>query len=84
MATTDVRLDPKLNQEIWSRGVKDVPRRMRLKLESEYILQSLFTFPALYFLDPQFFILTILRLQESVTMMRVQRRSYTLIARTSQ
>jgi len=33
MATNDVRLDPKLNQEIWSRGVKDVPRRMRLKLE---------------------------------------------------
>jgi len=33
MSTIDVRLDPKLNQEIWSRGVKSVPHRMRIKLE---------------------------------------------------
>ncbi len=35
MGTQDVRLDPKLNQELWSRGIKSVPHRMRLKLESE-------------------------------------------------
>ncbi|KAF9025064.1 60S ribosomal protein L31 [Hymenopellis radicata] len=33
MGTRDVRLDPKLNQEVWSRGIKSVPHRMRLKLE---------------------------------------------------
>ena len=33
MGTTDVRLDPKLNQELWSRGIKSVPHRMRVKLE---------------------------------------------------
>jgi len=33
MGTSDVRIDPKLNQAIWSRGVKSVPHRMRLKLE---------------------------------------------------
>ena len=33
MGTNDVRLDPKLNQEIWKLGVKDVPRRIRVRLE---------------------------------------------------
>ncbi|PVG03970.1 60S ribosomal protein L31 [Serendipita vermifera] len=33
MGTADIRLDPKLNQQLWSRGVKDVPRRVRVKLE---------------------------------------------------
>lgn len=33
MGTADVRLDPKLNQQIWSQGVKNVPHRLRLKLE---------------------------------------------------
>ncbi|WFD34865.1 60S ribosomal protein L31 [Malassezia cuniculi] len=33
MGTKDVRLDPKLNQEIWKLGVKDVPRRLRVRLE---------------------------------------------------
>lgn len=37
MGTADVRIDPKLNQELWSRGVKSVPHRMRLKLESTFI-----------------------------------------------
>lgn len=36
MGTKDVRVDPKLNQEIWKLGVKDVPRRLRVRLESEY------------------------------------------------
>ncbi|EEB91264.1 hypothetical protein MPER_10409 [Moniliophthora perniciosa FA553] len=33
MGTTDVRLDPKLNQALWSQGIKSVPHRMRVKLE---------------------------------------------------
>ncbi|KAI4523790.1 hypothetical protein K523DRAFT_325898 [Schizophyllum commune Tattone D] len=33
MGTTDVRIDPKLNQAIWSRGIKSVPHRIRVKLE---------------------------------------------------
>ncbi len=33
MGTNDVRVDPKLNQELWSRGIKSVPHRMRVKLE---------------------------------------------------
>ena len=33
MGTNDVRLDPKLNQEIWKLGVKDAPRRIRVRLE---------------------------------------------------
>ena len=33
MGTTDVRVDPKLNQELWSRGIKSVPHRIRVKLE---------------------------------------------------
>lgn len=32
MGTDDVRLDPKLNQEIWKRGVKGVPFRLRLRI----------------------------------------------------
>jgi large subunit ribosomal protein L31e len=33
MGTKDVRLDPKLNQAVWSQGIKNVPHRLRLKLE---------------------------------------------------
>ncbi|PWN22661.1 hypothetical protein BCV69DRAFT_280257 [Microstroma glucosiphilum] len=33
MGTKEVRVDPKLNQEIWKLGVKDVPRRVRVRLE---------------------------------------------------
>ncbi|KIY53854.1 hypothetical protein FISHEDRAFT_54846 [Fistulina hepatica ATCC 64428] len=33
MGTSDVRLDPKLNEEIWKRGIKTVPHRIRVKLE---------------------------------------------------
>ena len=32
MKTNDVRLDPKLNQEIWKRGVQGVPYRMRIRI----------------------------------------------------
>ncbi|KAF8333139.1 uncharacterized protein EI90DRAFT_3280491 [Cantharellus anzutake] len=33
MGTKDVRIDPKLNQEVWSKGIKNPPRRIRVKLE---------------------------------------------------
>lgn len=35
MGTQDVRIDPKLNQAVWERGVKSVPHRIRVKLERE-------------------------------------------------
>ncbi|KAG8739858.1 60S ribosomal protein L31 [Ceratobasidium sp. 414] len=33
MGVKDVRLDPKLNQEIWKQGIKNVPHRIRVRLE---------------------------------------------------
>ncbi|KDQ06512.1 hypothetical protein BOTBODRAFT_181531 [Botryobasidium botryosum FD-172 SS1] len=33
MGTKDVRLDPKLNEQLWSQGVKSVPHRIRVRLE---------------------------------------------------
>ncbi|KAG8958682.1 60S ribosomal protein L31 [Tulasnella sp. 419] len=33
MGTSDVRLDPKLNEAVWKQGVKNVPHRLRIKLE---------------------------------------------------
>ncbi|KAJ3720431.1 60S ribosomal protein L31 [Lentinula raphanica] len=33
MGTSDIRLDPKLNQAIWAQGIKTVPHRLRVKLE---------------------------------------------------
>lgn len=32
MGTTDVRLDVKLNKHIWSRGVRNVPTRIRVRI----------------------------------------------------
>lgn len=32
MGTKDVRLDVKLNKHIWSRGIKNVPTRIRVRL----------------------------------------------------
>jgi large subunit ribosomal protein L31e len=32
MGTSDVRLDPSLNKEVWKQGIKSVPHRMRLRL----------------------------------------------------
>merc|ERR1711907_328187 len=32
MKTSDVRLDVKLNKAVWSRGIKSVPRRMRIQI----------------------------------------------------
>jgi large subunit ribosomal protein L31e len=35
MGTADVRVDPKLNQALWERGIKSVSHRIRVKLERE-------------------------------------------------
>ncbi|KAJ7949137.1 60S ribosomal protein L31 [Quillaja saponaria] len=32
MATTDVRVDVKLNKYVWSRGIRGVPRRVRVRI----------------------------------------------------
>lgn len=32
MGTNDVRLDPQLNKEVWKQGVKNPPRRLRLRI----------------------------------------------------
>jgi large subunit ribosomal protein L31e len=32
MHTKDVRIDVKLNKELWSRGIKNVPFRLRLRI----------------------------------------------------
>lgn len=32
MATTDVRVDVKLNKQVWSRGIRSVPRRIRVRI----------------------------------------------------
>jgi large subunit ribosomal protein L31e len=32
MSTTDVRLDPKANKALWSRGVRNVPKRVRVRI----------------------------------------------------
>jgi large subunit ribosomal protein L31e len=32
MKTTDVRVDVKLNKHIWSKGIRNVPRRIRVQI----------------------------------------------------
>lgn len=32
MGTTDVRMDVKLNKQVWSRGIRSVPRRIRVRV----------------------------------------------------
>ncbi|ODV94692.1 hypothetical protein PACTADRAFT_50552 [Pachysolen tannophilus NRRL Y-2460] len=49
MGTTDVRLDPKLNIELWKRGIQGVPYRLRLRIsrkvnEEEDAKEKLFSF----------------------------------------
>ncbi len=38
MGTSDVRVDPKLNQALWAQGIKSVPHRIRVKLERAYLI----------------------------------------------
>ncbi|KAF5366608.1 hypothetical protein D9758_008975 [Tetrapyrgos nigripes] len=49
MGTSDVRIDPKLNQALWAQGIKTVPHRLRVKLErkrsdDENAKEKLFTY----------------------------------------
>lgn len=32
MGTNDVRVDVKLNKQIWSKGIRSVPRRIRVRI----------------------------------------------------
>lgn len=48
MGTADVRVDPKLNKSIWSNGIRNVPRRVRVRMsrrrnESEDAKSPLYT-----------------------------------------
>lgn len=67
MGTTDVRLDPKLNQALWARGVKTVPHRIRVKLERKYCIDHD---------NDDIDSLLVDALQASEMMRRVQRRSF--------
>ena len=40
MGTQDVRIDPKLNMQLWERGVKSVPHRIRVRLERKSMCYS--------------------------------------------
>ncbi|PCH37448.1 hypothetical protein WOLCODRAFT_29114 [Wolfiporia cocos MD-104 SS10] len=56
MGTSDVRIDPKLNQELWARGIKSVPHRIRIKLErkrndEENAKEKLFTYASYVIVD---------------------------------
>ncbi|ODV79766.1 60S ribosomal protein L31 [Suhomyces tanzawaensis NRRL Y-17324] len=49
MGTSDVRLDPKLNVQLWSRGVQGVQYRLRLRIsrkrnDEENAKEKLFAF----------------------------------------
>lgn len=33
MGLEDVRISPKLNKAIWSKGIRNLPRRMRVRIE---------------------------------------------------
>ncbi|KIP03282.1 hypothetical protein PHLGIDRAFT_20270 [Phlebiopsis gigantea 11061_1 CR5-6] len=56
MGTSDVRLDPKLNQAVWAQGIKSVPHRIRVKLErkrndEEGAKEKLFTYASYVIVD---------------------------------
>jgi len=49
MKTSDVRLDPQLNKQIWTRGIKTVPTRVRVRLsrrrnDDEEAKEKLYTY----------------------------------------
>ena len=49
MGTSDIRLDPQLNKEVWKQGVRNVPRRVRLRLarrrnDAEDAKEKLYTY----------------------------------------
>lgn len=40
MGVRDVRIDPKLNQEVWKYGVRGLPTRLRVRLERKVSLNE--------------------------------------------
>ncbi|GLJ05909.1 hypothetical protein SUGI_0028030 [Cryptomeria japonica] len=40
MGTTDVRVDVKLNKAVWSRGIRSVPRRVRVRISRKRKLEE--------------------------------------------
>jgi len=49
MGTKDIRLDPQLNKEVWKRGIKAVPHRIRVRLarkrnDAEDAKEKLYTY----------------------------------------
>ncbi|CEP61613.1 60S ribosomal protein eL31 LALA0_S03e06854g [Lachancea lanzarotensis] len=52
LGTEDVRLDPRLNQEIWKRGVKGVPFRLRLRISRKRNEEENAKFPLFAYVEP--------------------------------
>ncbi|SCU90198.1 LAME_0E07470g1_1 [Lachancea meyersii CBS 8951] len=52
MGTDDVRLDPRLNQEIWKRGVQGVPFRLRLRISRKRNEEENAKFPLFSYVEP--------------------------------
>jgi large subunit ribosomal protein L31e len=49
MGTKDVRIDPRLNEKIWGQGIRNVPRRIRVRLsrrrnDDEEAAEKLYTY----------------------------------------
>jgi ribosomal protein L31E len=38
MRTSDVRIDVRLNKELWSKGIKNVPNRLRLRISRRCVI----------------------------------------------
>ena len=52
MGTEEVRLDPRLNQEVWKRGVQGVPFRMRLRISRKRNEEENAKFPLFSYVEP--------------------------------
>ncbi|KAJ6448580.1 hypothetical protein C8R45DRAFT_1115183 [Mycena sanguinolenta] len=52
MGTTDVRIDPELNKEIWAHRIKSVPHRLR-RNDEENTKEKLYTYTS-YISVPSF------------------------------
>lgn len=54
MGTDDVRLAPELNQEIWKRGIKGVPFRLRLRISRKRNEEENAKNPLFSYVEPVF------------------------------
>jgi len=60
MGTSDVRVDQKLNKHIWSKGVRNLPRRVRVRLsrkrnEDEDAKEKMYTLVQYVAVEPHAF-----------------------------